>query len=170
MLLFLLGFMGSGKTTIGKKLANTLHYAFIDLDAAFEQRHSISISDYFQRYGEAQFRNEEQQLLHTTLHLQDTIISLGGGTPCHFDNLQQIKQAGFTIYLKLSPTSLVQRLANSPTPRPLVAGKSLPELQAYVETTLQQREPYYQQADLIVKGELGRKQIIQTIINHLAHA
>ena len=101
MLLFLLGFMGSGKTTIGKKLANILHYAFIDLDAAFEQRHSISISDYFQRYGEAQFRNEEQQLLHSTLHLQDTIISLGGGTPCHFDNLQQIKQAGFTIYLKL---------------------------------------------------------------------
>jgi shikimate kinase len=102
MLIFLIGFMGSGKTSIGKKLAKKMKYAFLDLDQEIEKQENLSISEIFEIHGEDYFRVLEKKVLVDLTQLSNTVVSCGGGTPCHYNNIELINNAGISIYLQLS--------------------------------------------------------------------
>jgi shikimate kinase len=147
---FLLGFMCSGKTTVGKRLAKSLDFAFMDLDAEIEKRHKTNINDIFEKLGEQTFRLlEREMLLELIKSEENTIISLGGGTPCQFDNMDLIKQYGLCVLLDISPIAVLHRYLHSKEERPLLKNKSEEEVKQYIETTLEQRRPFYLKADII---------------------
>ena len=109
----LIGFPGSGKTTIGKKLAKILNYEFVDLDKWFETKYHISIADFFIKYCETPFRVSEHQLLTEVLLLENVVISTGGGTPCFHGNMDLIVAQACSVYIKMAPLSLHDRLMHS---------------------------------------------------------
>ncbi len=143
--IILVGFMGSGKTTLGKQLAQKLNYNFIDTDQTIEELIGIDIPTLFQTKGEDYLRNLEHRLIET-IKVKNTVIATGGGMPCFYDNMEQLNQIGITVYLKYSPEELFERLANDTYKRPLIANKSKEELYQYIEETLKKREPFYLKA------------------------
>lgn len=149
----LVGFPGSGKSTVGKRLALRLSLPFYDTDFFFSQKYHISIPDFFAKYGEKNFRICENAVLKELLQLPPCVISVGGGTPCHFNSMDLMNESAITVYLKLSSKSLFDRLSHSKKERPLVVGKSPDALLEYIEETLPQREVFYNQARICVKGE-----------------
>lgn len=149
----LIGFPGSGKSIVGRKLASKLQCSFFDLDQEIERKYKISIEHFFQKYEEENFRLCERQVLLELLQQSNCIISTGGGTPCFFDNLSLILSSSFTIYIQLSPQSLFHRLTQAHKVRPLLKGKSEEELLNYIESELAKREKFYEQAHLVFKGE-----------------
>ena len=153
MRIILVGFPGSGKSSVGKKLAAKLGCDFVDLDEAFEEEYRISIPVFFQKYNEPAFRSCERKVLLDKLQLENVVISSGGGTPCFADNMAIMKQFGIVVYIKMAPASLFDRLSHAKRVRPLVQNKSPEELRAYIDTNLPLRETFYQQAHLTVKGE-----------------
>ena len=144
--------MGSGKTTAGKRLAQELGYQFLDLDALIENQEQKTIAQIFEDSGEQKFRKIEQSVLRSTFVLKNTVVSLGGGAPCFFNNMNDMNQHGYTVYIQLSPKSLVKRLAPAKAERPLIKDKSDKELLAFIENALQKREPFYNQAKITVNG------------------
>lgn len=144
--IFLIGFMGSGKTTFGKLLAKTLNLRFIDADTFIEQQAGRSIPTIFQEVGEDGFRQMEKEALQALAAMQDVVVATGGGMPCFFDNLQVMKDAGLTIYLEVSVTELANRLQGTGQQRPLLKDKSFDELKEYVATALDKRRSYYEAA------------------------
>ena len=110
MLIFLIGYMGSGKTTIGRGLARRLGLRFIDMDTEVEQRTGMSVTDYFAARGEEAFRGEEREVLRCLTNEQDAVVATGGGVPCFFDNMEVMNASGLTIYLKMGPEKLAARL------------------------------------------------------------
>lgn len=147
--IFLLGYMGSGKTTLGKKLANRLNRPFIDVDAQLELQFGCSIADFFAAHGELAFRREEQRMLHKLHEEKLAVISLGGGLPCFENNMEVILQLGTSIYLKRSPGELAQRLAKNKAKRPLIAHLDDEELRDFIKNHLVEREPFYNKASYI---------------------
>ena len=119
MKIFLIGFMGSGKTTLGRKLASKMGYEFIDLDHKLEQQVELSIAEYFSFFGEDAFRKLESTVLKKTPYPENVIISTGGGLPCYFDNMDWMKANGKVVYIKLSPKTLADRLESGKEERPL---------------------------------------------------
>lgn len=152
-IIYLIGFMGSGKSTIGKQLSKKINYSFVDLDRLIEKDNGMSISEIFETKGEAEFRKLEHNALKKVSQLQHTIIACGGGTPCFYDNMTLMKESGLTIYIKLSPKMLADRLSQSKTPRPLLKNKSREELLSYVKDLLEKREDHYHQAGYTVLGK-----------------
>ena len=148
--LYLIGFMGSGKTSVGKKLAKKLNYKFIDLDNEIEKHINCSISDCFVKFGEDKFREIENQILKESFKYSKTIISTGGGTPCFYNNISLINNNGFSIYLKADVKLLSHRLINAKQTRPLIKNKSKEELDIYIKNLLSKRENFYNQAKLII--------------------
>lgn len=142
--------MGCGKSTIGKQLAQKLNYKFVDLDELIISKTSCTIPDYFEKYGEKEFRKKEYDLLRKIDFSNDIIISTGGGTPCYKDNIEFIRKTGTTIYLKLETDLLCKRLINSHTIRPMVNGKSEDELKIWVENLLNKRKGFYEKAHVII--------------------
>ena len=124
MKLYLTGFMGSGKSLIGKKLAEKLQFKFLDLDTAIEEYAGKSVAEIFVEKGEAAFREMEQKMVRQTDKLQNTIIATGGGTPCFYENMDWMNKHGLTIFLEVSPEILAQRLKGEKQKRPLLAGKN----------------------------------------------
>lgn len=167
--IFLIGFMGSGKTTWGKKLANRLQKQFVDLDQLIVQQVGMSIPEYFERYGEEQFRIVESKILKEQLN-PDTIISTGGGSPCYFDNMDWINSHGLSVYLSLSPKALFTRLQQSNIAnRPALKGLQGEALLAFIEEKLAARAPFYNQAQLRVdQMNATIDSIIQQIENYAA--
>ena len=158
--------MGAGKTVIGKKLARALGLRFIDLDQYIESRYRVTINDLFQKYDEIVFRNIEHNLLKSVLKEENVLISTGGGTPCHFNNISLLKKAGFCIYIRLHPKSLYQRLVNSRKSRPLVKDLDQDSLLPFIQKKLEEREGVYLQSHLVVKGErITEKEIVGIIQN-----
>jgi len=153
MLVYLVGYMGSGKTTVGKKLAKKLGFQFVDLDDMIERKYKIEVREFFQKYDEKSFRKVEHDTLSLTFQLSDAVIATGGGTPCFFDNMELINQNGISVYIQMSNLSLFHRLGNSKRPRPLVQNKSQEELQQFIKTHLEERLPSYLKAHLTIKGE-----------------
>ena len=164
MLVYIMGYMGSGKTTVARKLSKALTCAFVDLDNQIEFVVGKSIADYFNDEGEEAFRKIEQEELHKTFSLENTVVSLGGGTPCFFDNLEQINQNGLSVYLKLSSKSLANRLENAKISRPLIKDLSDGELFEFVQQQLGERELYYNHAHILMKGESLKIQDLVDII------
>jgi len=150
--IFLIGYMGCGKTTMGKKLAAKMDYTFIDLDHVFEERQQMTIAEYFSEHGEAAFRKAESVILKQTDYPQKTIISTGGGLPCFFDNLDWMNKHGKSVYIKLDAKTLAQRLQNGKEERPILHGKNGDELIAFIDEKLIEREPYYNRATIIAPG------------------
>lgn len=151
--IFLIGFMGSGKSSMGRLLARTNGLNFIDLDAYIENKYHLGIADIFAQEGEEGFRLKERTCLHEVAYFENVVIATGGGAPCFFDNMALMNKQGETIYLRLTPEHLAVRLSAARSAvRPLVRNKSGAELLQYITKTLQQREPYYLQATHIVEG------------------
>ncbi|HJE89197.1 shikimate kinase [Rikenella microfusus] len=151
MLIFLIGFMGSGKTTLGKPLAARLGYRFIDLDKAIEEGEGSTVGEIFAVRGEAHFRTLEHKYLQNIVsHGGDLVVSTGGGTPCFGGNMELMNASGVTVYFKLSPAMLADRLSAAKVCRPLLAGKSPEELLRYIVDTLAVREAYYGRANVVV--------------------
>ena len=167
--IFLIGYMGAGKTTIGKELSNILHLGFIDLDKYIQDTHRKSIHQLFEEKGEEGFRNIERKALHEVSAFEDIVISCGGGTPCFFDNMEMMNKAGTTVYIQVDPEELANRLLASKTIRPLIAGKSKEELIPFIDKQLHERERYYNKADLVIKSErLITKEHLHITVNRIA--
>jgi shikimate kinase len=148
MTTFLIGFMGSGKTTIGKKLAAKLGVGFIDLDAAIEEIEGMYIRDIIETKGESYFRKVESDTLRR-LDLVDKVISTGGGTPCFFDNMIWMKSKGRVVYIELDEAALFSRLKTTNLEhRPLLKGLDDEGLKQFIHNKLTERKAYYEQADL----------------------
>ena len=150
MLLFLIGYMGCGKSSIGRPLAKRLGLKFVDMDAEIERRCGVSVQQFFADRGEEAFRRLERELLRELTSAEDTVVATGGGVPCFFDNMELMNGAGVTVYFKLAPEKLAARLEHGTAKRPLLRGKSQRELVEYIRENLERREPFYSRARLIV--------------------
>jgi shikimate kinase len=145
--------MGSGKTTIGRKLAKKLAYQFVDLDDLIEKKIGMSIAEYFEMHGESNFRIIEQQSLRDTFNYNNTVISTGGGAPCFFSNMDEINNNGISFYLKTDVDLLVSRLKGAMDHRPLIRNKTSEELKIYLTQMTEKREIFYQKAKYIIPGK-----------------
>lgn len=150
----LVGYMGSGKTTVGRQLANALGVQFYDLDWYIETRFHKKVAEIFAEKGEEGFRDMERRMLHEVAEFEDIVLSCGGGTPCFFDNMDYMNSLGETLYLKTTPEVLAQHLRMGRTERPLIKGKSPEELEQYIQESLAAREPFYSKAKHIVDVSL----------------
>jgi shikimate kinase len=153
MKIFLTGYMGSGKSTAGKKLASKLNFEFIDLDKFIESECGQTISEIFDEKGENEFRAMEHNALKKLITKDNLVIACGGGTPCYYGNMELMNNNGITIYLKMSAESLASRLLHAKGIRPLIENKTEPELRDYITEHLEKREDIYHQAQYIVKGK-----------------
>lgn len=150
MRIFLIGYMGSGKSMVGKELAQKLNLHFIDMDDYIEERNCKSIPQIFADDGEEGFRKMEQKALHELSEFENVVIATGGGAPCFFDNMEVIKHSGRSIYLKATARIIAERLIESKVERPLIKGKTEQELILFIDQTLNKREKWYEQADVII--------------------
>ncbi len=165
---FIVGYMGSGKTTVGKRLARSLSLQFIDLDAFIEGKYRKTVSRLFEERGEEGFRELEQQTLREVAEFENVVIATGGGTPCFFDNMALMNRAGITVYLQAEPEELAHRLISSRTVRPLITGKSKEELTLFIAEHLPKREYYYLDAAIVHHaGHRLRGNDVQMIVSQL---
>lgn len=144
--IIIIGYMGAGKTTVGKALSKELGIPFYDLDWYIESRMHKTVAQLFAERGEEGFRKVERNMLHEVAEFEDVVISCGGGTPCFFDNMEYLNQQGETVYLKADPEVLYGHLQMGKTVRPLLVGKSKEELLAFIREQLEKREPFYTKA------------------------
>jgi shikimate kinase len=153
--IYLIGFMGAGKTSKGRKLAKRLGYGFADMDLIIEEQEGMPVSEIFSLKGEDWFRNKETEVLH---HLgeqeEDIVISTGGGVPCFNDNMDYINSTGVSVYLKMTPEAIAIRLGRSHKPaRPLLQGKTGKELLEFISHKLREREPFYLRSKFVIPAE-----------------
>jgi shikimate kinase len=151
-IVYIIGFMGSGKSTAGRKLALSLGWKFIDLDRKIEEFAGKTIPDIFEQDGESHFRMIESEILQKVGSFTETIVSTGGGTPCHDDNMEYMLSTGLTVYLKMTPEQLARRLQKSSGERPLIKNVPDEHLETFIEKMLTKREKWYGRASLIVDG------------------
>ena len=144
--IILIGYMGAGKTTVGKALSKALDIPFYDLDWYIESRRRKTVAQLFAELGEEGFRKIEYNMLHEVAEFEDVIISCGGGTPCFFDNMDYLNQQGQVVWLKATPEVLYKHLLMGKGDRPLLRGKSPEELIDYITEHLREREPFYAKA------------------------
>lgn len=153
--IFLVGYMCAGKTTIGTELAQKLGYQFTDLDQYIEQQEGKTVSAIFAEKGEAYFRQLERQALTDMFLLDNVVVATGGGTPCQEDNMAQMNQNGITVFLNPSIDQLVERLEIGKSTRPLLKDKTPAQMRHFIEQMMQQRLPYYSQAQYTCSGDLA---------------
>lgn len=152
--IFLIGYMGAGKTTVGRELAKRTKLSFIDLDHYIENRYLRSVSQLFEEEGEAGFRQIERRMLQEVMLFEDVIVSTGGGAPCFSDNMALMNEAGQTVYLAVSVDELAKRLEVCKGTRPVLKGCAGEELHAFIAESLAKREPYYRQASVVFDAEV----------------
>lgn len=163
--IFIIGYMGAGKTTFGKALARKLGKGFIDLDFYITQRFRKSVPQLFEERGEEGFRLLENSMLREVGEFSDVVVACGGGTPCFGNNMDYMNERGLTVLLEADEECLVRRLLAGGARRPLVAGKSEPDLRAFIRTHLSERAPFYGKATTVVGGSRleNRKEIEETV-------
>ena len=166
--IFLIGYMGAGKTTLGKAFARAMGLTFIDLDWYIEERFHKTIRELFTERGEDAFRDLERRMLHEAGEFEDVVISVGGGTPCFFDNVDYMNSVGETVFLDVDIRVLFRRLKAAKQQRPLLDGKNDEELMQFIQEALQKRSPFYTRAKHTFNGEkLEDRQQIQASIERL---
>ena len=158
---FLIGFMGSGKTHWGRVVAEQLGCLFLDLDVFIEANEGMTISEIFSSSGENGFRELERDYLRQLAALPPAIVATGGGTPCFFDNMDWMKAHGVTIYLKTPPEVLFERLKNERLHRPLLKNLNDAGLREFIRERLELREPFYNRSDMV----LGQKDAEAVFLN-----
>lgn len=151
--IFLIGYMGAGKTTVGKVLSRQLGLSFIDLDHYIEARFHKTVGQLFAEKGEEAFRDIERRMLREVAMFEDVLVSTGGGAPCFFDNMEFMNGAGQTVYLKVSVGELANRLELCKTTRPVLKGRSGDELRTFIGESLEKREPFYRKATVVFDAE-----------------
>ena len=152
--IILIGYMGAGKTTVGKALAAELGLRFYDLDWYIESRMRKTVAQLFAELGEEGFRRIERNMLHEVAEFEGVLISCGGGTPCFYDNMQYINQQGLTLYLKASPEVLYKHLKMGKSVRPLLLNKTPEEVQRFISEQLKAREQFYTRAQFTLDVNL----------------
>lgn len=150
--IYIIGFMGSGKTTAGKKLASLLGWSFVDLDKEIEEYSGKTIPEIFSQNGEDHFRKVESSVLKNLENETNIVVSTGGGTPCNGDNMNYMLKTGLTIYLKLTPGQLKSRLVEAKADRPLIKDLNNNELLRFIEDKLSNREKWYNLAEITFNG------------------
>ena len=149
--IFLIGYMGAGKTTVGKVLSQQLGLSFIDLDHYIEGRYHKTVGQLFAERGEEAFRDIERRMLREVAAFEDVLVSTGGGAPCFFDNIEFMNEAGQTVYLKVSVEELAKRLELCKSTR--LKGRSGDELKAFIAESLEKRELFYSKAAIVFEAE-----------------
>lgn len=144
--------MGSGKSTAGKRIASSLRWNFADIDRLVEEREGESVSAIFARRGESYFRKAENDALRAVSERSRTVVACGGGTPCSKENMEVMTSTGVTVWLRLPVTEITRRLRKSNTVRPLLSDTGGNELDARVAKMLENRECWYEKADLVIDG------------------
>ncbi len=152
--IILLGYMGAGKTTIGRQLAMNLGMQFYDLDWYIEMRYHRTVSQIFAERGEDGFRELERNMLHEVAEFENIVLSCGGGTPCFFDNMEYMNSLCETVYLKAQAEVLATHLKMGRVERPLIKGKSDEELLLFIRESLEKREPFYSKAKHVIDVSL----------------
>lgn len=152
--IIIIGYMGAGKTTVGRALAAELGIEFYDLDWYIESRMRKTVKQLFDEVGEEGFRKIEHNMLHEVAEFENVVISCGGGAPCFFDNMAYMNLQGDTVYLKASPEILYKHLKMGKSVRPLLLNKTPEEVQVFITEQLANREPYYSRAKYTVNVNL----------------
>ena len=153
MRIYLVGYMGCGKSTIGRKIADLLGISFVDLDKYIEERYFKSVPAIFAEEGEKGFREKERNSLLEVSQFENVVVGTGGGAPCFFDNMEVMNNNGVTVYIAPDTEVLATRLLKSRTERPLIVGKSHEELISFINDALQKRALYYEKSKIIIRGE-----------------
>ena len=151
--IFLTGYMGAGKTTLGKAFARKLNLPFVDLDWYMEERFHKTVGALFVERGEAGFRELEKNMLHEVGAFEDVVISTGGGAPCFFDNMDFMNRNGKTVFLNVHPDVLFRRLRVAKQQRPILQGKQDDELKEFIIRALEKRTPFYSQAQYVFNAD-----------------
>jgi shikimate kinase len=168
MRIFLLGFMGSGKSSIGKSLAGKLHYSFFDLDTYIQDMTGKTIADIFIEKGETAFRKLERKALKEIIKTDNIVVSCGGGTPCFFDNISMMNKKGLTVYMKYPIGKLKSRLLPNMGKRPLLKNIDSPEdLESFIRKKLEEREIFYLEAKLVLNNPAKSSDIFTAVIDFL---
>ena len=166
--IILLGYMGAGKTSVGKAMARKLGLSFYDLDFFIEERFRRKVADIFAERGEEGFRKIEYNMLHELAEFEDVVIAVGGGTPCFFDNMDYMNSKGITVFMNASPEIIVRHLKISHTVRPLLQQKQGQELIDHISHHLEQRLPYYEKAQYNIKVDtLDSFEKIDQLVDHI---
>ena len=166
--IFLTGYMGAGKTTLGKAFARKMNVPFVDLDWYIEERFHKTVGELFTERGETGFRELERNMLHEGAAFENGVTSTGGGAPCFFDNMEFMNRVGKTVFLDVHPDVLFRRLRIAKQQRPILQGKEDDELKAFIIRALEQRAPFYTQAQYIFNAdELEDRWQIETAVQRL---
>ena len=168
--IFLIGYMGSGKTTLGRALSRRMGVGFIDLDHYIEGRFMRTIAQLWSERGEAGFRDVERRMLHEVADMEDVVVACGGGTPCYFDNVDHMNERGLTIFLEASESRLFARLAINRSRRPLIKDFDDDGLLRFIGESLATRLPHYQRAQHRFCGDRleDAEQISETVERFVA--
>jgi shikimate kinase len=151
MRIYLIGFMGSGKTTLGNRIADSLDVPFFDTDRVVEVQSGKSIPEIFELFGEEHFRNLETDVLKQTAFYSKSLNAIGGGLPCFNENMEWMKREGITIYLEWPDEYLIEQLANHPADRPLLNDLKISERPTFIQQLLQSRKPVYEQSAMTLE-------------------
>jgi shikimate kinase len=167
MKIFLIGFMGSGKTYCGKQLSGKLHIPFYDLDELVVTERGKTINEIFAEEGEEYFRLKEKEILHTITESHETfIMACGGGTPCYFNNIEYMNESGVTVWMNTPVDILHERLLKEKENRPLLKELSDEQLKSYIIKKFADRKMYYEQAAIrIDDDQLSTESLIQKIFH-----
>lgn len=152
MKIFLIGFMGSGKSYWGSLWAKEKNIDFFDLDKLIEEQEQKTVAEIFEINGEDYFRQAEARMLRMMTDKENCIIACGGGTPCFNENMEWMNRNGITIYLQTSPTNILQRVVAEKNKRPLIKKLNEAELLFFIEQKLQERVSFYAAAKITVKA------------------
>jgi shikimate kinase len=164
MRIYLVGYMGSGKSTLGRRLARHAGLHFIDLDKYIEERNCRTVPQIFTLEGEDCFRKKERKALEEVSEFMDVVVATGGGAPCFFDNMDLMNRTGITLFLDVAPSNLARRLSVSKNVRPLIMGKSKQELVDFIAESLEKRRPLYEQSRFRIDNpELSSELIFKLI-------
>ncbi|WP_372752580.1 shikimate kinase [Labilibaculum sp.] len=155
MKVFLIGYMGCGKSRWGKIIANHYGFHFIDLDELIEEREQLSVPEIFEKFGESGFRQREKEALKAIPKVENVIVATGGGAPCFHNNMSYMNEEGASLFIECSPELLRERITSSNTERPLVKNLSPEELLQYISNHLNERLPFYEQSKYkLTSGDL----------------
>ncbi|MCH8904547.1 MAG: shikimate kinase [Bacteroidetes bacterium] len=163
---YLVGYMGSGKSFLGRKMAKKYQLAFVDMDSEIERRQNKSIVTIFKESGENEFRKIEQQVLKDTFKLKNVLVATGGGTACYKKNMNLMNKGGITIYLKVPFLALLKNINTGKNSRPLASKKHAGTEEQYHKLLFKERQSFYEQAMHVVKQNNIEK-LDKLVIQHL---